>query len=272
MILNSVGCDRRFDPGYAVSRPQGSGDNLLLLLKSEAIITLNGEDIRVPARTFFVYPEGMAQYFRAAPHQCLFLDWIHFLFENGEDEWFRKKYIPWATPIPLEHIELYSYCIKSVADENGSNHLHKADSIGHHFWLMCNKVSECLHERNMIPHNAQYENLMIIRNRIYSMPYLDWSVDRASQELRMSRSSFQHHYRQQFGVTFMQDLIESRLGRARMLLQTTNMTVQDIAAQCGYNSYEHFSRQFRMHCGITPSSFRSRARKAEQDSAGKNRP
>ncbi len=269
MILNSVGYDRVYDPGYAVSRPQGTEGNLLLLLKSEAVFTLNGEDILVPAKTFFVYPQGMAQHYRSAPHQYLLIDWIQFLFENDEDDWFRRKYIPWATPIPLEHTELYSYCIKSVADENASDHLHKADSIGHYFWLMCNKVSECLHERSMMPHSAQYETLLYIRNKIYSMPYLDWSVESASKELRMSRSSFQHHYREQFGMTFMQDLIESRLGRARMLLQTTNMTVQDIASQCGYRSYEHFSRQFRTHCGMTPSSFRTRAQQEQKGTAEK---
>lgn len=257
MILHNVGYDHRYDPGYCVDLPQGSGNNLLLLLKSEAIFTLNGEEILVPAKTFFIYPQGMAQHYRSAPHQYLSLDWIQFLFENEEDEWFRRKYIPWATPIPLEHTELYSYCIKSVADENGTDHLHKADSIGHYFWLMCNKVSECLHERSMMPHSAQYETLLIIRNKIYSMPYLNWTVESASQELQMSRSSFQHHYKAQFGVTFMHDLIESRLSRARMLLLTTNMTVQDIASQCGYRSYEHFSRQFRSGCGLTPSQFRT---------------
>ncbi len=257
MILHNVGYDCRYTPDYPASLPQGNGDNLLLLLKSEAIFTINGQEMLVPAKTFLIFPKETPPVYRSAPHQALILDWIQFLFENEEDEWFRAKLIPWSTPIPLEHTELYSYCIKSVADENGTDHLHKADSIGHYFWLMCNKVSECLHERSMMPHSVQYETLLIIRNKLYSMPYLDWSVEYASQEMHMSRSSFQHHYRRQFGATFMQDLIESRLSRARMLLQTTNMSVQDIAQQCGYRSYEHFARQFRSRCGTTPSEFRS---------------
>ena len=88
------------------------------------------------------------------------------------------------------------------------------------------------------------------------MPYLNWSVDGASHEMNMSRSAFQHHYKEQFGVTFIQDLIASRTARAKMLLTTTNMTIQDIAEQCGYRNYEHFARQFRSCCGMPPGEYR----------------
>ena len=256
MILHNVGYNHRHDADFFVDRPNGSGDNLLLILRTEAIFTLNGEDVTLPANTFFLYPKDMPQHYRAAPQKTFANDWIHFLFEHDEPEWFRTKDIPAATPIPLRHIEFFSFCIKSIADENGTDHLHKSDSIGHYFWLMCNKVSEQIHEDAQLARSTHYEQLLVIRNKIYSMPYLNWSVDGASHEMNMSRSAFQHHYKEQFGVTFIQDLIASRTARAKMLLTTTNMTIQDIAEQCGYRNYEHFARQFRTCCGMPPGEYR----------------
>lgn len=256
MILHNVGYNHRHDADFIVSRPDGSGDMLLLILKTDAVFTLNGEDVLIPANTFFLYPEGMPQFYRAVPQHSFANDWIHFSFEMQEADWFRAKSVPVGVPVPLRSTEFFSFCIKAIADENSSEHLHKADSISHYFWLLCNKVSEQVHEQTHIQNNSRYEMMLIIRNKINTAPYLDWSISWAAHETCMSRSSFQHHYKEQFGVSFIQDLIDSRISRAKMLLSTTNMSIQDIAVQCGYRSYEHFARQFRAQAGISPGDFR----------------
>ncbi|MCR5306155.1 MAG: AraC family transcriptional regulator [Oscillospiraceae bacterium] len=257
MILRNVGYNHCHNADFKIERPEGSGDNLLLILKSESIITLNGNDILLPRNTFFLYPVGMPQYYRCVPGKTFENDWIHFLFEHEEAAWFSEKQIPLATPIPLRHTEFFSYCIKSIAEESYSDSLHAADSISHYFWLLCNKVSEQQHEIQFRLTSSKQEMMQIIRNKIQREPYLEWSVDWASHETNMSRSAFQHQYRVQFGVTFIQDLIASRIAYAKMLLHTTNMTVQDVALQCGYHNYEHFARQFKANCGTSPGAFRN---------------
>lgn len=259
MVLHNVGYNHRHDADFFVSRPEGSGDNLLLILKTESIFTLNGEDVRIPANTFFLYPEGMPQFYRAVPQHSFANDWIHFSFEVPEPDWFRAKSVPVGVPVQLRSTEFFSFCIKAIADENSSEHLHKADSISHYFWLLCNKVSEQVHEQAHIQMSSLYEMMLIIRNKINTAPYLDWSIDWAAHETCMSRSSFQHHYKEQFGVTFIQDLIESRISRAKMLLTITNMPIQNVAGQCGYRSYEHFARQFREMVGCSPGDYRRKS-------------
>lgn len=266
MILNNVGYNHHHDADFLIERPEGSGDNLLLIFKTDAILTLNGTEIQVPAKTFFLYPKGMPQYYRCVPKQTFTNDWIQFLFEDEEESWFHYKRIPYATPLSLKYTEFCSFCIKAISDENSSDHLHKNNSIQHYFWLMCNKVSEQVHENGMLTANTWHEMMLIIRNKIYSTPYLEWSIDWVSHETHMSRSAFQHHYKEQFGVTFVQDLIASRTAHAKMLLQTTNMPVYDVGMQCGYKNYEHFARQFKAQCGMSPGAFRKSAQQnAEED-------
>lgn len=261
MILNNVGSDHRHDADFFIDRPEGSGDNLLLILKTDAIFTLNGSDVFIPKNSFFLYPQGMPQYYRCIPQQPFANDWMHFLFEEGEEARLRAMGIPFAEPVPLRHTEFYSYCIRMIADENSAQRLHSADTVGHYFALICNKVSEQVHENRSIKPGTRYEMLLTVRNAVYAHPFWAWSVDWGAHQTRMSVSSFHAHYKAQFGVTFMQDVISSRIAYARMLLRTTDMSIHDIGAQCGYGSYEHFARQFRRECGVSPTEFRAEGEK-----------
>lgn len=256
MILHYVGYDHRHDADFSIDRPDGSGDNLLLILKTGGIFRLGGHDRVIPANTFLLYPKGMPQIYRCIPQQPFANDWMHFLFEPEEEAVFREKGIPVGEPVALGHTEFYSFCIKAIADENSSGHLYSADSIQHYFWLICNKVSEQIRENNAVSAGSRYEMLVTVRNQMYANPYWAWSVDWASHQTRMSRSAFQHHYKEQFGVTFIQDLINSRTARAKLLLRTTDLSVHEIGQQCGYQNYEHFARQFKSQCGVSPGEFR----------------
>ncbi|MGB4091586.1 MAG: hypothetical protein WBK46_06540 [Ruminococcus flavefaciens] len=48
MIINNAGYDHCHDADFFIERPEGSGDNLLLLLKTDTIFTIDGKDIDPP--------------------------------------------------------------------------------------------------------------------------------------------------------------------------------------------------------------------------------
>ena len=256
MILHNVGYDHRHDADFHISRPEGSGDFLLLILKTDAVFTLNGREVFVPKNTFFMYPKGMPQYYRCVPQQPFANDWLHFDFEGDEEAQFRAKGIPYAEPVPLQYTEFFSYCIKAIADEYSTPRLHSDESIRCYFTLICNKVSEQMQTQNSIICGSRYEMLLTVRNTVYANPYWEWSASWGAHQTRMSLSSFHAHYKTQFGVTFMQDVITSRIQYAQMLLRTTDIPIHDIGMQCGYRSYEHFARQFKRECGVSPGEFR----------------
>ncbi len=256
MVLNNVGFDHRHDADFFIHRPDGSGDWLLLLLKSDAIFTLNGDDVLVPKNSFFLYPKGMGQFYRCVPQSTFANDWIHFEFEDDEEALLLQKGIQYATPIPIDNIHFLSFLVKCLAYENCSDNLYKHDNIEHYMLLLLNKVSEQQRQPTEPLKGSKYEMLMTMRNKIYAEPYQQRTISWASHELRMSTVSFQRLYKKQFGVTFMQDLINSRMEYAKMLLIHTELNSKDIAEQCGYNHYAHFTRQFKSSVGLTPLEYR----------------
>ncbi|MBR6419299.1 MAG: helix-turn-helix transcriptional regulator [Oscillospiraceae bacterium] len=258
MILNNVGYNHCHDADFLIDRPNGSGDCLLLILRTGAVFTLNGSDQYAPERSVMIYPAGMPQQYRCLPQQTFANDWMHFTFEADEEQRFLSRNIPYAKIIPVDYTEFYSFCIKAIADENSSDHPLRRDTVYLYFQLMCNKLSEQIHENEQTERGTRYEMMLTVRNQMYANPYWEWNVAWAAHQTRMSRSSFQHIYKEQFGVPFIQDLIRSRIEYAKMLLRTTNMSVQDVSQNAGYRNYEHFARQFRDQCGMTPGQFRQR--------------
>lgn len=63
--------------------------------------------------------------------------------------------------------------------------------------------------------------------------------------------------RKNYGRTLHQDIDTERLSRAQLLLQTSDFTVAQIAAELGYEDTNLFAKFFRYHTNTTPSSYRS---------------
>jgi AraC-like DNA-binding protein len=61
---------------------------------------------------------------------------------------------------------------------------------------------------------------------------------------------------------------ETKLDRAKTLLATSNLTMKQIAYEAGYSTASHFSTKFRQVTGLTPSVFRSRARRRDDLRSG----
>ena len=76
----------------------------------------------------------------------------------------------------------------------------------------------------------------------------------------LSRSGFSRLFKQSVGRTVPQYVNELRISKACMVLEESDLTVGQIAFECGFISPAHFQRQFRtlQHC--TPLDFRRRSK------------
>jgi YesN/AraC family two-component response regulator len=67
-------------------------------------------------------------------------------------------------------------------------------------------------------------------------------------------------FKQVTGKNFIDYLTELRMGKAKELLADTELKINDVAVQVGYQ-HSYFNRIFKKQEGITPSQYREMAQK-----------
>ncbi|MDE7293926.1 MAG: AraC family transcriptional regulator, partial [Oscillospiraceae bacterium] len=244
-----------YDSDFFVSRPNGSGDNLLILLKSPAIFNIGGIDIKARENSVILYKKDTPQFYRA--HGAEFVcDWFHFSCSDDEIGALENLNIPFDKVLETGGINELSMIIKSMSYEYYSENLYRSDSIGLYMQLFFVKLGEklCSGEYS----SSHYEKLSAIRSRIYSTPQQQWSARELAEETKMSVSYFEHTYKNIFGISLINDVISGRIEHAKFMLSTTDVPIGSIGKMCGYKSDVHFLRQFKSRTGCTPTEYRKR--------------
>ena len=96
-----------------------------------------------------------------------------------------------------------------------------------------------------------------IRKEIYLSPNLEWNSETLANNLGISNGYFRKIYKSQFKIPFKEDHINARISKAKSLLSDTNLTIVEIALQCGFNNPSHFMRIFKKKSGKTAVQFRN---------------
>jgi AraC-like DNA-binding protein len=78
----------------------------------------------------------------------------------------------------------------------------------------------------------------------------------AASIANMQRSAFCRYFKRKTKKKFSEFVNETRIMHAQKILAETDKTIIEIAFDCGYENTSYFNRQFKIYCGITPTSFR----------------
>lgn len=70
-------------------------------------------------------------------------------------------------------------------------------------------------------------------------------------------SQFAHAFKRSVGVAPHRWFISRRLDQARTLLRDTKLQLAEVALVCGFADQNHFTRAFRRHEGLAPSTWRA---------------
>ena len=108
------------------------------------------------------------------------------------------------------------------------------------------------------PKTIDLSLLRKLYKELHRDPGLDWNQTGMAERMNISVSYLQKLYKKQFGIRFIDDLVQARMEKAVTLLTTTDLHIGEIAEQCGYRHATHFMRQFKAQMGVTPSEYRSK--------------
>jgi AraC-like DNA-binding protein len=83
------------------------------------------------------------------------------------------------------------------------------------------------------------------------------SLDKIAGVAQMRPFAFSRYFKKNSGAGFVAYLNRVRTNKACYLLRETEYQVQDIAAECGFESISNFNKQFRKAEGISPRDYRA---------------
>ncbi len=83
-----------------------------------------------------------------------------------------------------------------------------------------------------------------------------------AEVVHLSPSRLRHLFKNETGASLARHMRELRLQRAKRLLETTFLSVKEIAASVGVGGMSHFVRDFEKVYGMTPGRYAERHREA----------
>lgn len=85
----------------------------------------------------------------------------------------------------------------------------------------------------------------------------DFSIDKFSKEIGMSRSNLYVKFKAITGESATDFIKRIRFTKAVELMQSKRYTIAQVAYMCGFNSPSYFSTAFKQHYGCMPSEYRA---------------
>lgn len=86
----------------------------------------------------------------------------------------------------------------------------------------------------------------------------DFNVERIGEEMGMSRVQLYRKIKSLTGMTPVELLRKSRVARGRQLLESTSLSVSEIAYEVGFTAPSYFAKCFKDEFGISPGEVRGK--------------
>lgn len=125
---------------------------------------------------------------------------------------------------------------------------------------MCRWVSACteyITGKNR-PENEAHGMRMVRQVKEYVHANLrgEISLSQISGVTHLNPDYMTRIFKHQTGMTVHDYVIRKRMEHAKNLLQTSALSVSEIAMESGYDNFSYFIRVFKKHCGMTPKQYR----------------
>jgi AraC family transcriptional activator of pobA len=166
---------------------------------------------------------------------------------------FTSPFLPTVTQLPADS-RLYQI-VEQIVEEFQTSDSFSLAMIGSYLVQLAVSLQRILaSEQRLVSHN---ENQAAIFQRLLDAHVTqDVPLRDLACQLHMSESHFCHSVKEVLGVAPKTYLREQRIARAQVLLQSTSLSIEEIALCLGYDEPTSFFRAFKRATGMTPGVYR----------------
>ena len=126
--------------------------------------------------------------------------------------------------------------------------------------LLTDLVKAGKHARASARRSLQKRNVQDVKEYLEKNYQKKLYLDDLSEIFFINKFYLIRLFREQYGTSVNEYLIQIRLSHAKELLRTTKMSIREISDSCGFNNSNYFYKLFRKREGISPGEFQRRNR------------
>lgn len=254
LMLHSCGCHTIHDDGIVRNRPNGSGNYTFVFFKSSAELKLHNDRFSVEKNSFILFQPATPHLYRELESPFI-NDWFH-CSGIELDSFLTQIQFPVDKIMRASDPLLISRFIRELQHTFRFGGTLRDAIIDCELRAFFMKLSDLQQRTAPEKLSRYYIPFTELRNELYRSPPSDVSVAELAARLNMSKSYFQHIYKDLFHCSVMADVIHARLEHAKYLLEHSELSVAHIASLCGYENDTHFMRQFKKFVGVSPRQYK----------------
>ena len=248
---------RPLNDGHSVRRPKGRKDyQLIYLTMGQGQFFLNNTWQTVQAGQLVLFQPNEAQFYTYPAHTPVQGKWIHF---SGSEAGAILNQSGLIAAGPLMDIgesrEILGLWDRLILENQQALPCRDLLSQALLFELISLLGRQLIICRDAGAYHARKKIMQIAASMHKNFTQCQ-SLDDYAAQCGMSKYHFSHLFRTCIGKSPYAYLTSIRMEQAKLLLDGSELSIGEVARECGYDNPLYFSRAFSSHVGCSPSHYR----------------
>lgn len=130
--------------------------------------------------------------------------------------------------------------------------------------LSVEMVRRIISENNLFSKSADFSSYNLSDDVLKVIDYMHENVSKKIEIEKLAKSVYLSHsgliykFKKELNITPIDYLNKIRLNKAKQLLLENELTINEIADQCGFKNGYYFSNAFKKNTGIRPTDYRNK--------------
>lgn len=245
---------------HAMQRTDHPDHILIYCTAGKGFLTVDGVIQTVNSGDIVYLPSGSHHHYHADSQNPWTIYWLHF------DGMLANNFAQHINPVRKAQLRVqHTFSIgvqpRIIRVFDGvaqlrHRHRHLAEFIqaGHQVQALLSYVALLVQQRN--PYTDSNFDTEHIRAIMQENIHGQLNLDKLAQASQLSKYHFSKKFKKVMGESPINYFINMKIQRACYLLDSTSRSVKQIASELGYQDCYYFSRLFKKHIGIAPTSYR----------------
>lgn len=232
--------------------------HLHFVLNGAGVLEVNGRQYHIKKEDIFLIPKDVSMDYYADSENPWEYIWVTF------DGAFAETYLGYAglsaeNPVAVSAIPTkdYLHLIEKMLNANELTFANEIRRVGYLFEILSILIeAQNAGKREKTQHDYPGDTYVEYAITFITNNYDHIKINDIASYVGITRSYLAAIFKKKMNVTPQEYLVNFRLKKAAELLESTNMSVQDIASQIGYKDPLTFSKMFKQIYGLSPRNYR----------------